>query len=157
MLKGFLGSLFRLTPIMLRRWFSRFTNARFSATAGAIVLDDEGRLLLLKHVFRAGSGWGIPGGFVEAGEQPEEAVRRELREEVGLELALVEIAFIRTLERTQQIEIIFYCRAQGEARPRSVEVECADWFPLQALPETLPEDQRRLIERALSGKRVINN
>jgi mutator protein MutT len=149
MLKGILGSLFRFTPITLRRWFSRFTNARFSATAGAVVLNDEGQLLLLKHVFRTGSGWGIPGGFVKAGEHPEEALRRELREEVGLELAHVEIALIRTLRRTQQIEIIFYCRSQGEARPQSVEVESAGWFPLQALPEMLSKDQRSLIERTL--------
>jgi 8-oxo-dGTP diphosphatase len=150
MLKGFLGSLFRLTPTTLRRWFSRFTNARFSATAGAVVVNDQGRLLLLKHVFRAGSGWGIPGGFVKPGEQPEEAVRRELREEVGLELTQVELALVRTLKRTRQLEVIFYCRAQGEARPQSVEVERADWFPLNALPESLSVDQRRLIERALS-------
>lgn len=157
MLKGFLGSIFRLTPITLRRLFSRAMNARFSATAGAIVIDDHGRLLLLKHVFRTGSGWGIPGGFIQAGEQPEEAVRRELREEVGLELEHVEIALIRTLHNTQQIEIIYYCRPKGEAQPQSVEVERAAWFSLQALPETLSGDQRWLIERALSDKTVISN
>ena len=97
MLKGFLGSIFRLTPKTLRRLFSRLMNPRFSVTAGAVVTDDQGPSLLLKHVFRAGSGWGIPGGFIQAGEQPEEAVRRELREEVGLELERAEIAFIRTL------------------------------------------------------------
>lgn len=152
MLKGFLGSLFRFTPPALRRLFSRATNARFSATAGAVVIDEQGRLLLLKHVFRSGSGWGIPGGFIHAGEQPEEAVRRELREEVGLELEHTEIAFIRTLKSIQQIEIIFCCRPRGEALPQSVEVERAAWFPLQALPEALSEDQRRLIERALSDR-----
>ena len=157
MLKGFLGSLFRFTPITLRRLFSRATNARFSATAGAIVLDDQGRVLLLKHVFRAGSGWGIPGGFIEAGEQPEAAVRRELREEVGLELEHVELALIRTLHRTQQIEIIFRCRPTGVAQPQSIEVERAAWFAPQSLPETLSGDQRGLIERALSDKRVTSN
>ena len=152
MLKRFLGSIFRFTPLPLRRLFSRAMNARFSATAGAVVIDERGRLLLLKHVFRSGSGWGIPGGFIRAGEQPEEAMRRELREEVGLELGRAEIAFIRTLKSTQQIEIIFCCRPEGQALPQSVEVERAAWFPLQALPETLSEDQRRLIERALSDR-----
>jgi 8-oxo-dGTP diphosphatase len=157
MLQGFLGSIFRLTPIPLRRLFSRAMNARFSATAGAVVIDNRGRVLLLKHVFRAGSGWGIPGGFIQAGEQPEEAVRRELREEVGLELEDVELALVRTLHSTQQIEIIFYCRPKGEAQPQSVEVERAAWFSPQALPETLSADQRGLIERALSGKTVVSD
>jgi 8-oxo-dGTP diphosphatase len=152
MLKDFLGSIFRHTPKALRRLFSRLMNPRFSVTAGAVVTDDLGRVLLLKHVFRSGSGWGIPGGFMHADEQPEEAVRRELREEVGLELDSAELAFVRTLRTTQQIEIIFHGWAKGEARPQSVEVERVAWFPLQALPEELAEDQRRLIRRTLGDR-----
>jgi mutator protein MutT len=151
MLKGFLGSLFRHTPKTLRRLFSRVTNARFSATAGAVVIDDQGRVLLLKHVFRTGSGWGIPGGFMKAGEQPEEALRRELREEVGLELERAEIVFVRTLKSTQQIQFMFRCRAKGEAQPQSVEVEQAAWFSPQALPDALAEDQRRLLDRIIGN------
>ena len=112
-------------------------------------MDNGGRLLLLKHVFRAGSGWGIPGGFIHSGEQPEEAVRRELLEEVGLELESARLLFIRTLRSTRQIEILFYCRPCGEAQARSVEVESIGWFSPQELPAATPEDQRRLIERAL--------
>ena len=134
--------------------YARLVNTCFSATAGAIVIDSGGRLLLLKHVFRAGSGWGIPGGFIHAGEQPEEAVRRELLEEVGLELESVKLIFIRTLRSTRQIEILFYCHPRGEAQPKSVEVESIGWFSPQELPATTPEDQRLLIERAL---RVISN
>ena len=149
MLKGFLGALFRHTPKTLRRLFSRITNVRFAVTAGAVVTDDQGRVLLLKHVFRSGSGWGIPGGFIQADEQPEEALRRELREEVGLELAGAEIAFVRTLHTAQQIEIIFRARPNGDAQPQSVEVESAAWFSLQTLPEGLADDQRRLIDRVI--------
>jgi 8-oxo-dGTP diphosphatase len=149
MLKGFLGALFRSTPKPLRRLFSRATNDRFAVTAGAVVTDTQGRVLLLKHVFRSGSGWGIPGGFIHAGEQPEDALRRELREEVGLELAAVEIAFVRTLHTTQQIETIFRARPIGEAQPQSVEVERVEWFSPQALPASLSEDQRCLIARVL--------
>jgi 8-oxo-dGTP diphosphatase len=150
MFKALLGSIFRRTPTLLRRMFSRAVNPRFSATAGAVVWDEQGRLLLLKHVFRAGSGWGIPGGFIKTGEQPEAAVRRELLEEVGLELEHLEVAFIRTLKSIQQIEILFYCRAKGTAQPKSVEIERAEWFSPQQLPEALGDDQRFLIEQALS-------
>jgi len=49
-----------------------------------LVLDDEGRLLLVERVGIA--GWGLPGGFMEPGESFEEAGRREVIEETGLEI-----------------------------------------------------------------------
>jgi 8-oxo-dGTP diphosphatase len=150
MFKRMLGALWRLAPKSVRRWSVRLIEPRFTVTAGAVVVDDEGRVLLLEHRFRAGSGWGIPGGFIERGEQPEEALRRELREEVGLELEHAEIAFLRTLKRPAQIEIIFRCRARGLTGRKNVEIKSADWFALGQLPTGLSKDQRRLINRALA-------
>jgi ADP-ribose pyrophosphatase YjhB (NUDIX family) len=151
MLKKLLGALWRGTPRSLRRWSVRLVEPRFTVTAGAVVLDAGGRVLLLEHVFRMGSGWGIPGGFLKRGEQPEEAVRRELREETGLELEEVVLAFARTLKKTGQVEIIFRCRARPfETGPRSLEIKRTQWFALSELPEGLARDQRRIIERALS-------
>src|SRR5215210_8583768 len=122
MLKKLLGALWGVAPKSLRRWSVRLVEPRFTVTAGAVILDEEGRVLLLKHVFRAGSGWGIPGGFIERGEQPEEAIRRELREEIGLELEQTELAFVRTLKRPSQVEIIFRSRPRGETGAKSLEI-----------------------------------
>jgi 8-oxo-dGTP diphosphatase len=106
-------------------------------------------VLLLKHVFRMGSGWGIPGGFIEHGEQPVEALRRELREEVGLEVESAEIALVRTLKKAKHLEIIFRCRSRGDAKPRSTEIKVASWFAPDHLPPQLDRDQRRLIKQTL--------
>ena len=149
MLKKMLGALWRFAPRSLRRWSVRLVEPRFTVTAGAVVEDEEGRVLLLKHVFRVGSGWGIPGGFIERGEQPEEAIRRELREEIGLELERTELAFVRTLKRPSQVEIIFRSRPRGSIGAKSLEIKHTQWFALDALPEELGRDQRRIIERAL--------
>jgi 8-oxo-dGTP diphosphatase len=149
MLKKVLGAMWRHSPKSVRRWGVRLVEPRFMVTAGAVITDERGRVLLLNHVFRAGSGWGIPGGFIEKGEQPEEALRRELREETGLELERAEIAFVRTLKKPAQVEIIFRCRARGSANQQSIEIKSAEWFALDHLPSKLPKDQRRLIERAL--------
>jgi ADP-ribose pyrophosphatase YjhB (NUDIX family) len=126
---------------------------RFTVSAGAVVTDERGRVLLLKHVFRMGSGWGIPGGFMEKGEQPDEAIRRELREEVGLELESVELVLVRARKNSKHVEIIFRCRSRvdGEASPRSAEIKGASWFAPDRLPPQLDKDQRHLIKRALNN------
>jgi 8-oxo-dGTP diphosphatase len=55
------------------------------ASAGAMIFDRKGRLLILKPTYK--SGWTIPGGVMEAdGETPWEACQREVREECGLEV-----------------------------------------------------------------------
>ena len=150
MLKKMLGALWRHAPKRVRRWGVRLSEPRFTVTAGAVITDESGRVLLLKHVYRPGSGWGIPGGFIEKNEQPEEALRRELREEVDLELEAVELAFVRTLRKFGQIEIIFRCRPQGQLGRRSGEIKRAEWFARDTLPPELPKDQRELIGRALN-------
>ena len=126
------------------------TESRFTVTAGAVITDEAGRVLLLRHRYRPGSGWGIPGGFLQSGEQPETAIRRELREEIGLEVRQIELAFVRSLERYRQIEIIFRCIPNGNVHPQSREISSAEWFSLDSLPTSLSDDQRHLIERALN-------
>jgi 8-oxo-dGTP diphosphatase len=156
MLKNLLAKVWRSAPARLRRAGVWLAEPRFTVTAGAVVVDARGRVLLLKHVFRPGSGWGIPGGFVEREEQPEEAIRRELREEAGIELDEARLVAARTLPRVQQVELLFFARAAAGTRARvaSAEISRAEWFEREALPAGLTKDQRGLISRALeSGAR----
>ena len=130
----------------------RLAHARFTVTAGAVIFNEQGQVLLLKHRFRPGSGWGLPGGFLEKGEQPVDALRRELREEVGLEVEDVEIFAVRSFKKPQQVEVLFRCRANGAVEPQNIEVERAEWFAIQSLPQGLPRDQRLFIERAAKSE-----
>ncbi len=156
MLKELLAKLWRGSPARVRRLGVWLTQARFTVTAGAVVLDDEGRVLLLQHTFRRGSGLGIPGGFVEPGEQPDDAIRREMREEAGVEIDGVRLVAARTLRRPQQVELLYVARLGTGERPRpaSAEIMRAEWFAPDALPGSLPRDQRRLIARVLENGRV---
>ena len=151
MLKDLLAKVWRGSPAGVRRLGVWLAEPRFTVTAGAVVLDAEGRVLLLKHAFRRGSGWGIPGGFMEKGEQPEAAIRRELREEAGLELEDARLVTVRALTETQQVEILFVARPSraAVARAASAEVSAVEWFERGQLPPGLSKDQRRLIDLAL--------
>jgi 8-oxo-dGTP diphosphatase len=80
---------------------SSFDLPRIPASAGALVSDQDDRLLVLKPNYK--SGWTIPGGMMEAdGETPWEACRREVAEETGLTVEagrLVVVDFLRPRER----------------------------------------------------------
>jgi len=126
----------------------RLAHTRFTVTAGAVIFNDKREVLLLKHRFRAGSGWGLPGGFMEQGEQPIDTLRRELREEIGLEVEDVEVFAARSFRKPKQVEVLFRARANADVKSLTIEVERAEWFALDSLPEGLPRDQRVYIERA---------
>ena len=126
----------------------RLAHTRFTVTAGAVIFNDKREVLLLKHRFRAGSGWGLPGGFMERGEQPIDALPRELREEIGLEVDDVKMFAARSFRKPKQVEVLFRARANADVKSLTIEVERAEWFALDSLPEGLPRDQRVYIERA---------
>ncbi|MGI8655872.1 MAG: NUDIX domain-containing protein, partial [Pyrinomonadaceae bacterium] len=67
MLKRIIGFVWRAVPGCLRRGGVWLVEPRFRVTAAAVVINEAREVLLLKHVLRKGSGWGIPGGFLEKG------------------------------------------------------------------------------------------
>lgn len=88
------------------------------ASAGALIFDRHGRLLILKPTYK--SGWTIPGGVMEAdGETPWEACQREVREECGLEVRtgrLVCVDFRRPRPgQPGGIRFLFDCGALDDA------------------------------------------
>ena len=104
-------------------------------------------MLLLDHVLRPASGWGIPGGFIERGEQPDAALVRELMEETGLALRNVSFYRMRTLGR--HVEVIYTATGIGEASVRSFEIKRLAWFAVEDIPSEMGLDQQFLIRRAL--------
>jgi len=156
MLKNFMAGVWRRLPIGLRRMTIRLTNTKFTVTSAGVIFNKEGKVLLLKHRFRPGSGWGLPGGFLKPDEQPLDGLQRELREEIALELDLdqVEIFWARSFKRPRQIEIIFCATTRNEPFLQSIEVESALWFSCDNLPAGLPKDQKSLVERAVEKRWV---
>lgn len=147
MLRKAIGDVWKLLPRRLRAKIVRLTQQKFTVSAAAVVINQEREVLLLNHVLRPGSGWGLPGGFLAKGEQPEEGIRREIREEIELELDSLAMYRVRTVGT--HIEIIFTARAAGEPRVNSREIYELGWFDQASLPAKLSISQRNVIDKVM--------
>ena len=134
---------------------------RIPASAGALIFDPTGRLLILKPTYKA--GWTIPGGQVDAnGETPWETCRRELREETGVEVAtgrLVCVDFLRPREgRPGGMRFLFACGVLGGEQLGQVAVQAEEiaehrFVPVAEALELLSAPLRRRVRAAAGAKR----
>ncbi|GAB4277966.1 MAG: hypothetical protein Kow0080_29310 [Candidatus Promineifilaceae bacterium] len=121
---------------------------RHQVGTAIVLLDDKNRVLLLKHVFHPGYPWGIPGGWLNRGEDPETAVVREILEETGLEARVSRLLHVQQNDTPRHLEVIYQGVVVGGQLKLSAEIEEAGWFGLDELPP-MPSISRRFIETAV--------
>lgn len=125
-----------------------FPNHRFRLRAAAIVIDDDWVLL---HRPEGDSGWALPGGRVEAGEEARQCLQREFEEELGEPVdcgdlvQVIENFFALRGRRYHEIGLHFAARLRGGSplldKSRSHEGVEGDrrlefrWFPLEQLAQ----------------------
>jgi ADP-ribose pyrophosphatase YjhB (NUDIX family) len=117
------------------RGLAGFLSARFTAGVVGVVLNEEGRILLVEHVFHPRHPWGLPGGWLKAGERPEKALAREINEETGLQVDILRPLLVdRSPHDRRHLDIAFLCAAQGETITLSRELLDYDWVRPEAVP-----------------------
>ena len=110
-------------------------------TASAVILDDAGRVLLARRAVEPGAGlWDLVGGFIDEGEDPLDALRREVREELSVDVEPGEYlgAYPDRYGNDGVYTLNFYWAARllgGEIRVHDSELEEVAWFARQELPE----------------------
>ena len=118
---------------------------------GAIIVDNQGRLFLARRGSKAKNErclWEFPGGSVELGETLTEALRREMREEFGIEIVVGELLdvvdHILKEEGQHWVSPTYICSiASGELHIREPE-KCAEigWFQTDEIPKELTQITR---------------
>ena len=108
-----------------------------SATASALVLRD-GRLLVTRRARDPFAGMlDLPGGFIEPGEHPEQAVRRELLEETGLKLQVGPLAGMFTDmygdEGIATLNLFYWARVAGGVEQANDDVSEILWLKPAAI------------------------
>ena len=123
---------------------------RISPAVMVLIARGDELLLARSPHFRPGM-YSALAGFVEAGETLEQAAVREVREEVGLEIANLRYFRSQPWPFPDSLMVAFFADyAGGEITPDPVEIEAAGWFARSALPP-LPDPvsiARQLIDAA---------
>ena len=127
------------------------TYPRISPAVMVLIRRGDELLLARSPHFRSGM-YSALAGFVEAGETVEHAAVREVREEVGIEIANLRYFRSQPWPFPDSLMLAFFADyAGGEITPDPAEIAEAGWFPIDALP-TLPDPvsiARRLIDAAV--------
>jgi 8-oxo-dGTP diphosphatase len=133
------------------------------ASAGALIFNRKGRLLILKPTYK--SGWTIPGGVMESdGETPWQACQREVREECGLEIVTARLACVDFRPPREGspggIRFLFDCGKLGDDVLASVTLQPEEISEHRLVPVPdalglLRGPVRRRVRAAMRQKRTV--
>jgi ADP-ribose pyrophosphatase YjhB (NUDIX family) len=126
----------------------------FSIGSFAIIFDDTGGVLLCHR--RDMNIWNLPGGSVESGELPTEAVVREVKEETGLEVDIDHLAGVYGKADKDEFVFSFVCQVVGGQISMTAESDACQYFTLNDLPlNTPPKQVERIHDAIRPGKQPI--
>lgn len=136
---------------------------RIPASAGALIFDDHGRLLVLKPSYK--THWTIPGGQIEPdGESPWETCKRETREECGLEIErgrLVCVDFLRPKTgKPGGMRFLFDCGTFSDEQLAAITLQAEEILEhrlvdLSEAKQLLSGPIRRRVRAATGKKRAL--
>lgn len=136
MWQDLLYPFWRRAPRWLRRQLVWAGSAKFLVGVAALCLNPHGQMLLLERRFHPEIPWGLPGGWVDRGEQPLDAALREVYEETGLEAHDPKLLSVDG--DGQRVEIVYLCQVpSGELHLQRSEVVSYRWVLPDAVGITL--------------------
>ncbi len=119
----------------------------------AVVFDAAGCVLIAKRPFHVhlGGYWEFPGGKIESGESALQALKRELKEEVGITIndAQKLMEFTHSYEEND-ISFVVWCVKDFHGEAKGCEGQSIRWVPMEALSTVdFPQVNQKIIERLL--------
>lgn len=122
---------------------------RTSVGVMGAIFNNLGQVLLVEHVFRPQYPWGLPGGWMERGEDPAQSIQRELAEELNLQLHVKKLLFCETqggeaLSSTPlSLAIAFYCRVTPSTHSQALAKQAHSGYEILSYEWVYPEQIKR--------------
>ena len=122
----------------------------FTIGVFGIITDNEGRVLLCHR--RDYDLWNLPGGGVEAGESPWDALVREIKEETGLEAKPDHLTGVYSKPDKNEIVLSFTCQVTGGKITLNDEADKIEYFEVGQIPKNTSPKQVERIKEHFSDK-----
>lgn len=108
---------------------------RHSVSVAGIVVNKGGQVLVIQR--RDNGHWEPPGGVLELDEQFEEGVRREVREETGMDVHVERLTGVYKNLTVGVVALVFRCIPLGDPDPDSAEAAAIRWADLTEIPDLM--------------------
>jgi 8-oxo-dGTP diphosphatase len=151
-----IGTAMQHLPPLLQSEFLMSEQKPILVVAGILRRDRRILICQRRRSDAYGLQWEFPGGKVEDGEPLPTALRRELDEELGIEVDVgEEVHRLRHHYPDRYVEVLFFAMAAFRGEPRNKVFEAIEWVPRARLPEyNFLEADRELVNRIARGELV---
>lgn len=123
--------------------------------SGIAIIDEHNRVLLVHQNYKD-KHWSLPGGIVEDGESVWEAARRELKEEVNIEVGEIELSGMYYMSHRNGYIYVFRARGyEGSIQVDGKEINEYGFFDQEHLPRPITNFTLERIKDAIEGNKPV--
>lgn len=128
---------YKWSGVLIQRVY-RLVQPRFTIGVVGVLLDDAAEhVLLVEHLLHTHKPWGLPGGWIDRGEDPARTAAREIYEETGLRVHVVQPLMVqRTPDMRAHMDVAYLCKLDGGDQDIRLCSELLGycWTPCDELP-----------------------
>ena len=144
-------TLWRRIPAKLQWAIKWLMLPKHLVGAVAVIRNERNELLLFKHSYQQDKPWGLPGGWVNAGESPAQAIVRELKEESGCSVEIIRLLVACESPRRNHLTVVFVCSQPRGQFVASTEVTDFRYLPLADVEGCLEQSQADIFSEIRSA------
>ena len=111
-----------------------------SLTVDNVITDGESVLLIKRKGDPFSGYWALPGGFIDPGETPEQAAKRELQEETGVDIGGIKMSYVGKFDESNRdprmenvISYAFLAKIPHQEAQAGDDASAATWVPIEKL------------------------
>ncbi|RMG89141.1 MAG: NUDIX hydrolase [Chloroflexi bacterium] len=111
----------------------RLIQPKYSIGVVAIIFNEQNQVLLVEHVYHPLHPWGLPGGWIGRNEAPDQTVKREIREELSMDIDPLRLVSAEITYRGH-LDMAYLCQPKDAIGQMSDELLGYRWFDIDQLP-----------------------